>query len=441
MKVTTEFFGSGFFQGLEMGAGKFSKAWRARNAPWEKTFHYPLSAICYLLFLALLICATISASAQVRVVKGGSAKAAIDWSRLVAGGGAATEFKSTLEEDLIRSGWFTPAPPGRAEFSLVGSAQAGGALNATIQLASVTQKQWLLSKQYTADAGAARRLAHKVADEILAAIGRKGMFSGRIVMVGTRSGAKELYVCDMDGGNLAQITSDKNICVGPRWSPDGNRITYTGFLKRYPDVYMIDLASRNRRVIASYPGVNLGGTISPDGSMVALVLSKDGSQGLYVRALNGGTPVRLTDTKQAAMASPSWAPDGSHIVYVSDQASTAHPQLYMISRSGGAPRRLTTRGSQNVAPCWGANGLIAYASLQGRFQICVMDPNTLDSKVITPGDADYEDPSWAPDGRHIVCSRTVGYHSRIYLLDTLGDPPVALATLSGDWYAPSVTAK
>ena len=393
------------------------------------------------LMLALLGLGVLTAQAQVRVVKGGATKATLDWSGLTAGGGAAMEFKRVLEDDLIHSGWFTPAAPGHAEFSLGGPVLDGGSLNATIQFASVTQRQWLLSKQYTAESGGARRLAHRVADEILAAIGRKGMFAGKIAMIGTHSGAKELYVCDMDGGNMAQITSDKNICLAPRWSPGGNQITYTAYLKRYPDVYLIDLGARSRRVIASYAGMNSGGAISPDGQTVALILSQDCNQALYVRALNGGVPVRLTDTPRAAMASPCWSPDGNKIVYVSDQASTAHPQLYVISRSGGAAHRLTSRGSQNVSPCWGANGLIAYASLQGRFQICVLDPNTLDSKMITPGDADYEDPSWAPDGRHIVCSRTAGYRSRIYLLDTLGDPPVALFDLSGDWYSPSVTAK
>jgi TolB protein len=391
-----------------------------------------------LMLLALGLC---GAQAQVRVVKGGATKAGIDWSRLVARGVAPSEFKRVLEDDLIRSGWFTPAAPG-AEFSLVGTAQESGQLTAQIQLFSASQQRWLLSKQYTVAGTAARSLAHRVADDILAAIGRKGMFSGRIVMVGTRSGAKELYVCDMDGGNLQQITSDRSICLAPRWSPDGQRITYTSYLKRWPDVYLIDLASRSRRVLASYSGMNSGGAISPDGSLVALALSKDGSPNLYVRGLGGGEPVRLTTETRAAIASPSWSPDGSHIVYTSDQASTAHPQLYMISRSGGAPKRLTTRGSQNVAPNWGANGLIAYASLLGKFQICVLDPNTLDSKMVSPGDgASYEDPCWAPDGRHIVCSRTQNYRSTIYLLDTLGDPPVAFAQLSGDWYSPSVTAK
>ena len=106
-------------------------------------------------------------------------------------------------------------------------------------------------------------------------------------------------------------------------------------------------------------------------------------------------------------------------------------------RLGGAPDRLTVRGSQNVAPDWGKNGLIAYQTLTGgKFQIAVMDPATRQERIITPYDAAYEDPSWAPDGRHLVAARGVNYSYSVSLLDSMGDKPVALTT-SGDWYAPA----
>ena len=407
---------------------------KARGGAWHRA-----GAVALWVWLAALSAAT----AQVRVRKDLGQKASLDCSGFTGGaGGASAEFRRTLQEDLARSGWFTMAPPGRGEFALVGTAgEQGTDVSAQVHFSNAAQRQLLLSKQYRASAGEARRMAHRVADEILAAIGRKGMFTGRMVMVGTRSGSKELYVCDLDGGNLSQITSDRSICLAPHWGPDGSQITYISYVRRYPDVYLINLATRSRRVLANYPGLNTGGAISPDGQSAALILSKDGQQGLYVRPLQGGAPVRIYEAPRAALASPCWSPDGRQIAFVSDQAGTCRPQLYVISRGGGAPRRLTTMGSQNVAPCWGANGLIAYASLMGKFQICVLDPVTLDSKVVSSGAGDFEDPSWAPDGRHIVCSRTLNYRSQIVLLDTLGDPPVALTSGAGDWYSPSVTSK
>ena len=104
---------------------------------------------------------------------------------------------------------------------------------------------------------------------------------------------------------------------------------------------------------------------------------------------------------------------------------------------GGTPDRITTVGFQNAAPDWGTNGLIACQSLQGgKFQIAIVDPKTRTSRVVTDHQAAYEDPSWAPDGRHIACSRAVRYDYAICLLDTMGDPPVIL-TQSGDWRTPA----
>ena len=36
---------------------------------------------------------------------------------------------------------------------------------------------------------------------------------------------------------------------------------------------------------------------------------------------------------------------------------------------------------ENVAPDWGANGWIAYTSRQGRYVVCVLDPETKQTKL------------------------------------------------------------
>ena len=379
------------------------------------------------------------ALAQVRVVKGAGQKTGLDWAALrAAKSPAAANFHKVLTDDLLRSGWFVAAAAGRGEISLDGSCEeAGGALEVTLRVVDTAGGRALLSKRYPAPAADARRLAHKVADEIVEAVtGKKGMASARMVLVGNRSRAKELYLCDADGQGLLQLTQDKSINLAPKWSPDGRTISYTSYLMRFPDVYTIDVASGSRQRISKYPGLNTGGALSPNGREMALILSKDGNPELYIKNLGNQQLTRLTSTPRAAEASPSWSPDGRRIVFVSDQPGT--PQLYAVDRAGGRPTRLTSRGSENVAPSWGANGWIAFASKQGgRYAICLIHPDTLEWKQVTPGDADYEDPSWAPNGRHLACSRTAGHRSAIYLVDSLGDPPIRLTDSNGDWFSPS----
>jgi TolB protein len=391
------------------------------------------------LILFSAVALSVAADAQVVIKKPGSEKSSMDFSGLTgAGDEASRTFRQVLESDLIRSGYFAKAQPGAGEFALKGSSDLrGNTLRAEVTAVGRATQQTYLNKAYSVDAAAARRMAHQVADEIVFAItGKKGFASARLALVGNRSGKKELYLADSDGKGLIQLTRDNSVSIGPVWSPDGKQLLYTSYLKGFPDIYLIDIASGGRKRIANYPGLNTGAAMSPDGRSVAMILSKDGNPDLYVKNLSSGNLTRLTDTRKAGEASPSWSPDGSEICYVSD--SSGQPQLYVVSRNGGQPRRLTSRGYQNVAPDWGQNGLICYASLLGgRWTIHVMDPKTLEDKQITPADADYEDPSWAPDGRHIACGRSVRYASKIYLLDIKGDPPLALTDYPADWYSPA----
>ena len=393
------------------------------------------------LWLAVLMVGAVAAApaqqADVVVRKLPGEKSSIDLSGFTTGGASAA-FAKIMQNDLVRSGWFVLAPAGRGEFRVGGgAADEGGRLTAKCAAVNSGSGAAVVSKSYGASSAQLRALAHKISDDIVKAVSRhEGFASSRLALIGRRTGQKELYLCDSDGANMTQVTQDRCACLKPRWSPDNSKITYTSFVKGYADAYLIEVASGARRRLAGFPGLNMGAAISPDGRSAALVLSRDGNPELYVMNLAGGGMTRLTQTPKAGESSPSWSPDGSQLVYVSDQSGK--PQLYLIARSGGAPRRLTTRGFENVAPDWGPGGLIAYASqVGGHFQLCTIDPKTGEPATVAADAADYEDPSWARDGRHLACGRTAGYKSSICLVDIMGGEKVALLDDQGDWFSPA----
>ncbi len=392
---------------------------------------------CILLVLAVATVAPGPARAEtIRVVKSAGEKIAVDASGLQTSGPAAAVMKTTLTDDIARSGWMGLGAPGRSAITLRGTAtDAGGQLRFACTATDAGGNAFI-NGTYTVPSGQAVALAHQVADDLVRKVtGKPTFFLAKLALVGSQSGARELYLADSSCKTFTQVTRDRAGAVKPRWSPDNRLLSYTSFIKRYPDVYTIDLSTGSRNRVAAYPGVNSGGAISPDGRSMALILSKDGNPDLYVLNLASRNLTRLTRTPTAVEGSPAWSPDGSQIVYVSDASGS--PQLWIVSARGGAPSRLTTTGLQNAAPDWGPNGLIACQSLVGgRFQIALIDPKTKASRIITDYQAAYEDPSWAPDGRHIACSCAVGYQYSICLLDTMGDPPVVL-TKTGDWRTPA----
>jgi TolB protein len=395
------------------------------------------------LFVSLLAVSwTSAASAQeVRVVKPTGAKTSLDVSAFGAAGANGFVFRQTLTSDLDRCGWFSMVRP--ASFTVTGSCHDNaGTLTVDCQVFNVLKSGVVLNKTYTDASPNARRLAHKVADDIIMAIkGFRGICSGRIAMIGNVTGNKELYICDADGGNLRQLTHDKSISLAPRWAPDGSKIVYTSFLKGFADIYMIELPSGKRSVVARSPGINMAGGIAPGGGEMLMVLSKDGNPEVYSKSFGSAQLTRLTRTPRAGEASPTWSPDSSQIAFVSDMAGAGSPQLYVMDRSGTS-RRLTSRGKENVDPDWGANNLIAFSSKRsGLYSIYIINPAAMEERLVSPANGNYEDPAWASDGRHLVCTKREGGGTRIYLLDTMGDAPVCLTPYGGSWSAPSWCAK
>lgn len=262
--------------------------------------------------------------------------------------------------------------------------------------------------------------AADVAVEKTNGLGLKGFFTAKVAFIGERTGKKEIYVSDLFFGEVKQITRDNAQALGPRWAPDGSKLLYTSYYKSgFPDIFQIDLNSYQRTTFVSFKGTNSGARYSPNGSQVAMVLSGEGNAEIYVSDANGKRVSRRTRT-DAVEASPCFSPDGSRIVFTSDAAGG--PQLYIIPVGGGSMQRVATNISGYCAePDWSrANpNKIAFTARIGRgYQIAVHDFSRGKSEQASNAPFDGVEPSWLPDGRHLVYTARDRTTSRICILDT-----------------------
>lgn len=392
-----------------------------------------------LIVLCFWFSLTLPAQEVIRITKPGAEQTGLDFSGFNASSPSASAFSKALRKNLLLSSLLKEVPPSRSDFRVIGTgASAGDTLDVTVEVVDRMGQKRTFGKRYTAKTGQEDQLGRMVADEIMEALtGRSGFTSKRIVLVGKRSGirGKELYAVFPDGGGLVQLTRDRSVVVGPNWTPDGTSLVYTSFHRGFPDIYQHRLNPPGRRVVSNSSGLNSGGAMSPDGKHLAMILSKDGKPELYVKELSTGRLTRLTRTPMSAKSSPSWSPDGREIVFTSGHQGS--PQLYIIRRSGGTPTRITRGGGENVSADWGKNGLIVFTRRRGGlYQTAIINPRTRETRFVSPPTADYEDPSWAPDGVHIVASRTVRGRSSLSLLYIAGKADKTLLQGQGDWYMP-----
>ncbi|MBR1608561.1 MAG: PD40 domain-containing protein, partial [Kiritimatiellae bacterium] len=297
-----------------------------------------------------------------------------------------------------------------------------------------------------ADAAHLRDAAHALADAIVEEVaGKLPMARSHILFVGRRGGTTDVYECDADGRGARRVTTDGKLCLSPNWNPRSNSFMYTSWASGAPAVYQVDLSSLRRSVVSAFPGMNHGAVKSPRDGLAAVVLSLTGAVELYlVDPASRRVVDRLTRTRHASEASPAWSPDGRTVAYVSDEGGV--PRCYAMDVATRVPSRLVWAHDirESVAPEWSCTGKLAFCGRsRGRYGVYVTDPSrdprTVAPKLVSPADgADYEDPSWAPDGRHIVCTRTSGYKRTLVVLDVEGDPPRRIPLPEdGDWYLPS----
>ena len=142
------------------------------------------------------------------------------------------------------------------------------------------------------------------------------------------------------------------------------------------------------------PGLELDPALSPDGSMVAYAAGLVGQMRIFVRRTSGGPPVALSSGIPGDHRHPRWSPDGARIAFEGSAGVFIGPVL------GGTPNRLfvtdtTYRGSL----AWSPDGrYVAYVGIDRVYRRSIESGET---KIL----AEFYNPHslvWSPDGSRLA---------------------------------------
>lgn len=148
-------------------------------------------------------------------------------------------------------------------------------------------------------------------------IDRQPVFSpdgGRLLFSSNRSGNVDIWILDLDTGELSQLTDDPAGDWDPAFSPDGTEILWSSDRGGHMEVWKSSLDGSQARQVTN-DGVDAENpTMTADGEWIVYASSNDAKQGIWRIRPDGSDAERLA---AGAYLLPDTSPDGRYVAFMS----------------------------------------------------------------------------------------------------------------------------
>ncbi len=172
----------------------------------------------------------------------------------------------------------------------------------------------------------------------------------RLAMSLSKDGNSEIYVMHVASGRLQRLTHHRAIDTEPAWSPDGNTLVFTSDRGGNPHIYQIAVQGGKPKRITFEGRYNARASYSPDGEKITFINGDNGVFRVAVLELETGIMQILTNSRLDE--SPSFAPNGSMVVYATEYLNRG--VLAAVSVDGRVQQRIALDEEGDARePAWG----------------------------------------------------------------------------------------
>lgn len=201
-----------------------------------------------------------------------------------------------------------------------------------------------------------------------------------------------ISIVDLKTKERRDLAAGETMIMHPQWSPDGRHISFIRPIEGQWDIFLVDPSDgTTNRVTHTDDRSEFHPKWSADGSK--LIFDRNGPtedggtcyQIAETHVATGTTSVLLTVEGSARVGAPSFAPDGSAIVFSTSQGE--RDGIWKLDLGSGETTLLRSRGEGRGVggPVYSPDGsqIAFHAHIDGRFEIVVMHADGSEELLLT----------------------------------------------------------
>ncbi|MCB0359190.1 MAG: PD40 domain-containing protein [Bdellovibrionales bacterium] len=224
---------------------------------------------------------------------------------------------------------------------------------------------------------------------------------------------------------VTQATADENELLF--FGLKEGRLAFTAVSDSDQNIYMVDFARLQIRPLIATKSFEAHPRWSPDGTKLLYQSNQAGSFDIWIANSDGSSPRRLTEDAGDEVEA-AWSPDGTQIVF--EQRRPGSSDLVVLTLASGERKVVVSGRHRNTDAAWSPRGgSLLYASDKNwpGSDLFLLDLASGKTDTITEGSELYAKPAWHPDGARFAFTHNKHSVSDIYVLEKGATEPRVMA--------------